>query len=604
MAEELVMNVKSNIKSVTKETQDWGKTLDNVNESLSIQNKVITDLEKDLIKLKAKQDAIPKGAWVAGMDRLNDKIKKTSTELKLEKNALKDLTNQQKKASKEVKEFSTAQKGSNKETKDGIGNFRVMGVSLNGIKKGFSKVIPAAKAMFGTIKAGIMSTGIGALVIAVAALMQTFKRSEAGQEKFQRIMAAIGAVTSQVLDAFADLGEIIIDTFKDPLPAMKKFGEGLLKFLRDPTGATRDMFVKATLAYKDFNEETKKEVGALIEVANMRQKAHHIDRKLKVERAKANRDINDIRLKAEDREKKNATERIALLRKAQKIEEGITAKEIKSKQLLIDAQVLEMAQGHNTIKAKDKLAQLQAELINLDTKKLRSQRLLQTQITTAVNEEKAIKEQQIQDDLKNLEKLRSGQTEYADYLIKLAQKTADAQKVIDEQALADLKATEDAKAAIRDANIANIDAGISLVKSLAGESKEIMAAAIIAENASVIAKILMNTAEANAKAVAASPLTAGMPWVAINSISGGLGVAASIAAAAQGLSALGKGGATGGGGGAIPTASAQTPAPEMLSGAFTLGSGQAPEPMQAYVVSDDITNNQNKLAIIRRRATI
>ena len=51
-------------------------------------------------------------------------------------------------------------------------------------------------------------------------------------------------------------------------------------------------------------------------------------------------------------------------------------------------------------------------------------------------------------------------------------------------------------------------------------------------------------------------------------------------------------------------ASAQTPSPEMLSGAFTLGGGLAPEPARAYVVSDDITNNQNKLAIIRRRATI
>ena len=42
----------------------------------------------------------------------------------------------------------------------------------------------------------------------------------------------------------------------------------------------------------------------------------------------------------------------------------------------------------------------------------------------------------------------------------------------------------------------------------------------------------------------------------------------------------------------------------MMSGAFELTGGQAVEPVQAYVVSDDITNNQNKLAIIRRRATI
>jgi|LULI01.1.fsa_nt_gb hypothetical protein len=48
-----------------------------------------------------------------------------------------------------------------------------------------------------------------------------------------------------------------------------------------------------------------------------------------------------------------------------------------------------------------------------------------------------------------------------------------------------------------------------------------------------------------------------------------------------------------------------TPAPQMVSGAFTL-SGATPdfEPARAFVVSDDITNSQNKLANIRRRATI
>ena len=60
----------------------------------------------------------------------------------------------------------------------------------------------------------------------------------------------------------------------------------------------------------------------------------------------------------------------------------------------------------------------------------------------------------------------------------------------------------------------------------------------------------------------------------------------------------------GDGGGGSVGAAAQTPAPQMMSGAFTLGQGQEVQPMQAYVVSDDITNNQNKLAIIRRRATI
>ena len=59
----------------------------------------------------------------------------------------------------------------------------------------------------------------------------------------------------------------------------------------------------------------------------------------------------------------------------------------------------------------------------------------------------------------------------------------------------------------------------------------------------------------------------------------------------------------GGGGGAAP-AESQAPAPQMMSGAFDLTGGQAPEAMRAYVVTDEMTNSQNQLANIRRRATI
>ena len=59
-----------------------------------------------------------------------------------------------------------------------------------------------------------------------------------------------------------------------------------------------------------------------------------------------------------------------------------------------------------------------------------------------------------------------------------------------------------------------------------------------------------------------------------------------------------------GGGGSVPSGSLSTPAPEMLSGKFTLGNVQEQQPIQAYVVTDSLTDNQNKLAYIRRRATI
>ena len=590
--EELVLDVKSNIKSVTKETKDWSKALDDVNEEISIQNEEIVRQERLLIQLKAKQDAIPKGGWVAGMDKLNDKIRKTSDLINLEKNTLKDLTNQQKQATSEVKKSTSAKEGNNKESKESLANFRFMGVSLNGVKKGFSQVIPTAKKMFGTIKAGIISTGIGALVIAVVALMQSFKRSEAGQEKFQRIMAGIGAVTSQVLDLFADLGETIIDAVTSPMKALKSFKNGVVKFLKNPIGTIKDVANKTADAVKTLVDETKKEVDALIEVTKARQKAHHIDRALKVERAKANREINDIRLQAEDREKNNATERIALLRKAQAIEEDITKKEIESKQLLIDAQILEMAQGKNTIADKDKLAQLQAELINLDTKKLRSQRLLQTQITTAVNEEKAIKEQALADAQKIIDDEFDAKIKANDEWNKEQQKSRKENLAADKKAADEKKRIEDAKMAM---NISIANQGLQIIAEAAGEGTALAKAAAIAQATISGVQGVQNAFTAANANIGATAGSFGAYPVTMAALAGTF--------AAINIAKIASGGKPGGGGG-VPSAAASTPAPQMMSGAFELTGGQEVEPTRAYVVSDDITASQNGLEVIRRRATI
>ena len=62
----------------------------------------------------------------------------------------------------------------------------------------------------------------------------------------------------------------------------------------------------------------------------------------------------------------------------------------------------------------------------------------------------------------------------------------------------------------------------------------------------------------------------------------------------------------GGGGGSISsgTLASAPPAPEMMSGSFDISGGVAPEPIQAFVVTDEMTSSQNQLANIRRRATI
>ena len=322
------------------------------------------------------------------------------------KEAVKNLDEMQKEYTKLEKKVENYEKRVEKAEKK-QGDF---GKTLDKITGGavtkfneLTKGIKSAALGFKGFNAILMASVIGAFVATVTALAAAFTQSEEGQEKLQRGLAALGAVTKQIMDAFSDLGESIINAVTNPMESLKSLGQGLLKFIINPVGTIVDGFQDAAESVSNFVEETVSEVSAIDKVTKARQKARRIERDLQVERAKANRDINDLRLKAEDREKFSAAERIELLRQAQKIEEDITNKEIAATKLLVDAQKEEMALGKNTIQDKDKLAELEAKLINLDTKRLRSQRLLQTQITTATNQEKAEKEKEAADKQKEID---------------------------------------------------------------------------------------------------------------------------------------------------------------------------------------------------------
>jgi hypothetical protein len=173
------------------------------------------------------------------------------------------------------------------------------------------------------------------------------------------------------------------------------------------------------------------------------------------------------------------------------------------------------------------------------------------------------------------------------------------------------QAEADAKAAIQTAVLDNVAGGLGLLKQLGEKNKGIQKAAIIAENAVGIARIILNTQAANAKSVAASPLTGGQPWVTINTISGVLGVANSLLATKKALSALGGGSAgsapstgNGGGGGASGAAAPQFNVvgnSGVNQIAQTLG---AQQPVQAYVVANNVTTQQALDRNIVRNASI
>jgi hypothetical protein len=334
-----------------------------------------------------------KGA-VKEVDQLNDSIKETGKDAKSTQDSLNTVTG------------------------GAVGRFNALKTNVIGVVKSFKN-----------LRVAIIASGIGALVLAVVALGQAFTRSEAGQNKFAKLLGVIGSIINNLLDVLADLGEALIKAFEDPQQAIKDFGnlikenisnrlEGLAELIPALGRAIKLLFsgefaeagkvaanatgkvvlgvenvVEKTQAAinktKEFVKELEEEGKIAAKIADDRAKADKIERKNTVERAKADREIADLRFKAEQRDKFSVSERIKFLEEASALEEEITNQEIEAARLRFEAKKAENALSKSTKEDLDEQAQLEAQLIGLNTSKLRLQKRLQTSLTTFRNEEKA-----------------------------------------------------------------------------------------------------------------------------------------------------------------------------------------------------------------------
>lgn len=182
----------------------------------------------------------------------------------------------------------------------------------------------------------------------------------------------------------------------------------------------------------------------------------------------------------------------------------------------------------------------------------------------------------------------------------------------DKQATEDLArdvALEEAKKEVRNTAISNIESGFQALKAIAGKNKAVQKGVLIAESAIGIAKIVQNTLVANAKAVAAFPVSAGQPFVGINTVSGGLGIAANIAATAKGLSALGGGSAptgnigVGGSIGSTPPAIDFNNSQQNQIGQSVSRNEANKDPIQVILKESDVTKAQKNVSVLVTKNT-
>ena len=402
------------LKVSTKQAQE---NINELNKSLKLQEDLIDDLEKETRNLEKTLNATSK-TNLAARQKLNDKIKQTKERLKDEKIALKDLNKDRKAANETLKQ-------STEDAADYSGVLGMIDAKTGGLISGITRMTTSLKGAtkgLKLMKIAIIGTGIGALLIAITALGAAFTGSEEGQNKFAKIMAVIGALTGNIVDLFADLGESIISAFENPKEALNSFiklikdnlitrFEGLLnlipsigkavdqlfkgnfseagKIAADAVGkvtlgvdSITDSVTKATEAVKGFVKEQVEEGKAAASVADMRAKADKIERDLIVKRSKLESEVALLRLKSRQEEEFTATERKAALLEAQKLEEQLLEDQTEYLTLRRDAQVLENTFSRSNKENLDKEAEAIAAVNRQIASRANTARQVQREVNT------------------------------------------------------------------------------------------------------------------------------------------------------------------------------------------------------------------------------
>lgn len=286
--------------------------------------------------------------------------------------------------------------------------------------KAMQKGVMSVAGSFRTLGGAIAATGLGLLLLTITSLTAAFKSSEEGQNKFAKIMGVIGAITGNLVDLLADLGEYIISAFENPKQALNDFiglirdqivnrFEGLLELLpalgkaislvfkgefaeagkvaTDAVGKVAlgvenitDKTNAAIEAVKEFTAEQIREGKAAASVADMRAKADKIERGLLVERSKKEAEIAALRLKSRQEEEFTAEERKQAILDAQALEDELLAKEVEYLQLRAEAQTLENTFSRSNKENLDKEAQAIAAVNNIQSQRLTQQRSTQREL--------------------------------------------------------------------------------------------------------------------------------------------------------------------------------------------------------------------------------
>jgi len=217
--------------------------------------------------------------------------------------------------------------------------------------KGFNITLKATKT-------AIIATGIGALIVALGSLYTWFSKTQAGADKLNQIMAAMGAAFDVVIDRVSQIGSGLADFFSG------NFAEGFDKIKDSVAG---------------LNEELTTEIALAWQLAAQVAAVDKAEVSLILTHAKKRRQIEELRFASKD-ENKSLKDRAELLKQAQQLDSEILADQLRFAEQRAAISQADTKRANSTTEQLRENAEIQARVEELKTESLRRQRSMEAEM--------------------------------------------------------------------------------------------------------------------------------------------------------------------------------------------------------------------------------
>lgn len=335
------------IRSLRKEIQNNIKIENEQEGSLKSLRAQLNNTTKAFDELSKKEREGAKGT------QLRDHIKNLSTELSI---AEEESNRFQRNVGNYPEIFIKAASGGNSFAQSILTQANA-GQGLIPILKGVGTQILA-------IGKAIVANPIGVIITAAVVVFMALKKAIESSEEATNSLTRIMAPFKRILDAVLYVLQILVE-------GLLKGAEAVMGLYRAISKLSENLPIVGKYM-KEFNDEVDKS----IQLEKDRQQLAKDERKFTEDNAKAQRDIAELRAKAQEKENYTAEQRLQFIKDANKIEESNADISLKlSKERLRTAEV-EAERMHGNAEAEKELSQLRADVYNAEKQHAQTRRSL------------------------------------------------------------------------------------------------------------------------------------------------------------------------------------------------------------------------------------